>query len=213
MCAGIGERKLAGAACLAQFLQKILAQIEFRKAAIRRAIGEPSGERVTDKMPSNYYFAGLIHLALPNAKIIHSVRNPVDTCISCFSKLFTAEQNHTYDLRELGRYYKRYETLMAHWRRVLPAKTILDMRYEDVVADLEKQARRIIEYCGLPWDDRCLSFHETERPVRTASATQVRQPIYTSAVGRSRVYEGQLEPLLRGLGIAETVKGQVSGPI
>ncbi len=87
------------------------------------------------------------------------------------------------------------------------------MRYEDVVADLEKQARRIIEYCGLPWDDRCLSFHETERPVRTASATQVRQPIYTSAVGRSRVYEGQLEPLLRGLGIAETVKGQVSGPI
>ena len=213
MCAGIGERKLAGAACLAQFLQKILAQIEFRKAAIRRAIGEPSGERVTDKMPSNYYFAELIHLALPNAKIIHSVRNPVDTCISCFSKLFTAEQNHTYDLRELGRYYKRYETLMAHWRRVLPAKTILDMRYEDVVADLEKQARRIIEYCGLPWDDRCLSFHETERPVRTASATQVRQPIYTSAVGRSRVYEGQLEPLLRGLGIAETVKGQVSGPI
>lgn len=213
MCAGIGERKLAGAACLAQFLQRVFAQIEFGKAAIRRAIGEPSGERVTDKMPSNYYFAGLIHLALPNAKIIHSVRNPVDTCISCFSKLFTAEQNHTYDLRELGRYYKRYETLMAHWRRVLPAKTILDMRYEDVVADLEKQARRIIEYCGLPWDDRCLSFHETERPVRTASATQVRQPIYTSAVGRSRVYEGQLEPLLRGLGIAETVKGQVSGPI
>ncbi len=83
----------------------------------------PSGERVTDKMPSNYYFAGLIHLALPNAKIIHTIRDPVDTCISCFSKLFTAEQNHTYDLGELGRYYKRYEQLMAHWRRVLPAST------------------------------------------------------------------------------------------
>ena len=107
-------------------------------------------ERVTDKMPSNYYFAGLIHLALPNAKIIHTVRDPVDTCISCFSKLFTAEQNHTYDLGELGRYYRRYERLMAHWRRVLPAGRMLDVRYEDVVADLETQARRIIAYCGLP---------------------------------------------------------------
>ena len=113
-------------------------------------------------MPSNYYFAGLIHLALPNAKIIHTVRDPVDTCISCFSKLFSAEQNHTYDLGELGRYHKRYQQLMAHWRGVLPAGRILDVRYEDVVADLEKEARRIIAYCGLPWDDRCLSFHETE---------------------------------------------------
>ena len=159
-------------------------------------------ERVTDKMPSNYYFAGLIHLALPNAKIIHSVRDPVDTCISCFSKLFTAEQNHTYDLAELGRYYKRYERLMAHWHRVLPKGSILDVRYEGVVADLEKEARRIIAHCGLPWDDRCLSFHETDRPVRTASATQVRQPIYKSAVGRWRVYEAQLGPLLSALGIA-----------
>ena len=161
-----------------------------------------SGERVTDKMPSNYYFVGLIHLALPNAKIIHCVRDPVDTCISCFSKLFSAEQNHTYDLAELGRYYKRYERLMAHWRRVLPAPSILDVRYEDVVADLEGQARRVIAYCGLPWDDRCLSFHETNRPVRTASATQVRQPIYKSAVGRWRAYEEYLEPLLKALGTA-----------
>ena len=161
---------------------------------------KPGGsERVTDKMPSNYYFAGLIHLALPNAKIIHSVRDPVDTCVSCFSKLFTAEQNHTYDLGELGRYYKRYEQLMAHWHRVLPAGSILDVRYEDVVADLEKMARRIIAYCGLPWDDRCLSFHETDRPVRTASATQVRQPIYKSAIGRWRVYEEELGPLLTAL--------------
>ncbi len=181
----------------AQALQQIGARYiaEVRKLA-------PTGERVTDKMPSNYYFAGLIHLALPNAKIIHSIRNPVDTCISCFSKLFTAEQNHTYDLAELGRYYKRYERLMAHWHRVLPPHSILDVRYEDVVADLEGQARRIIAYCGLPWDERCLAFHETERPVRTASATQVRQPIYKSAVGRWRVYEGQLEPLLSALGMS-----------
>jgi len=167
----------------------------------------PSGERVTDKMPSNYYFAGLIYLALPNAKIIHSVRNPVDTCISCFSKLFTAEQNHTYDLAELGRYYKRYERLMAHWHRVLPPQSILDVRYEDVVADLEGQARRIIAYCGLPWDERCLSFHETDRPVRTASATQVRQPIYKTAVGRWRVYEEQLGPLLSALDVVASADG------
>ena len=183
-----------------------LRQIGARYVAEVRKLA-PTGERVTDKMPSNYYFAGLIHLALPNAKIIHSVRNPVDTCISCFSKLFSAEQNHTYDLAELGRYYRRYERLMAHWRRVLPAQSILEVRYEDVVADLEGQARRIIAYCDLPWDARCLSFHETERPVRTASATQVRQPIYKSAVNRWRVYEGQLAPLLDALGIAETVTG------
>ena len=178
-----------------------LRQIGARYVAEVRKLA-PSGERVTDKMPSNYYFAGLIRLALPNAKIIHSVRDPVDTCISCFSKLFTAEQNHTYDLAELGRYYKRYERLMAHWHRVLPARSILDVRYENVVADLEGQARRILAYCGLPWDERCLSFHETERPVRTASASQVRQPIYKSAVGRWRAYEGQLEPLLSALGMS-----------
>jgi tetratricopeptide (TPR) repeat protein len=164
-----------------------------------------SGERVTDKMPSNYYFVGLIHLALPNAKIIHAIRNPVDTCISCFSKLFTAEQNHTYDLAELGRYYKRYERLMEHWRQVLPAQSILDVRYEDVIRDLEGQARRIIAYCGLAWDPRCLAFHETDRPVRTASATQVRQPIYKTAIGRWRVYQNHLAPLLQALGIEETV--------
>ena len=160
----------------------------------------PGSERVTDKMPSNYYFAGLIRLALPDAKIIHIVRDPVDTCISCFSKLFNAEQNHTYDLGELGRYYKRYERLMAHWHRILPAGSILDMRYEDVVADLETEARRIVAYCGLPWHDNCLLFHETERPVRTASATQVRQPIYSNAVGRWRAYEQHLAPLLGALG-------------
>ena len=159
-----------------------LQQIGARYIALVRALaakyGRADAERITDKMPSNYYFAGLIHLALPNAKIIHTIRDPVDTCISCFSKLFSAEQNHTYDLGELGRYYRRYERLMAHWRSVLPAGRILDVRYEDVVSDVEQQARRIIAYCGLPWTDRCLSFHETERPVRTASATQVRQPIY-----------------------------------
>ena len=159
------------------------------------------GERVTDKMLSNYHFVGLIHLALPEAKIIHSVRNPLDTCISCFSKLFTGELNYTYDLGELGRYYQRYERLMAHWRHVLPAHSILEVCYENVIGDLEGQARRIIAYCGLPWDSRCLTFHKTNRPVRTASATQVRQPIYSTAVGRWRVYEEYLKPLLQALTI------------
>jgi tetratricopeptide (TPR) repeat protein len=167
----------------------------------RAAAKAPQGERVTDKMPSNYYFLGLIRMILPNAKIIHTVRDPVDTCISCFSKLFSAEQNHTYDLAELGRYYRRYEHLMAHWRHVLPGG-FLDVQYEEVVGDLGSQARRIIAHCGLPWDERCLSFHQTDRPVRTASATQVRQPIYKSAVGRWRVYEEFLAPLLSALGKA-----------
>jgi tetratricopeptide (TPR) repeat protein len=182
-----------------------LKQLGARYVALVRQLaaeaGQTNARHVTDKMPSNYYFAGLIHLALPNARIINTIRDPVDTCISCFSKLFSAEQNHTYDLGELARYYKRYERLMAHWRRVLPAGRILDVRYEDVVADLEGQARRIISYCGLPWDDRCLSFHKTDRPVRTASASQVRQPIYNTAVGRWRVYEQHIGPLLKTLGV------------
>jgi hypothetical protein len=150
-------------------------------------------------MPSNFFFAGIIHLALPCARIIHTVRDPVDTCISCFSKLFSGEQSHTYDLAELGRYHRRYQQLMAHWRAVLPQGRIIDVRYEDIVSDLEGQARRLIAHCGLDWDARCLEFHRTERPIRTASATQVRKPIYGSAVGRWRVYEPYLGPLLAEL--------------
>jgi tetratricopeptide (TPR) repeat protein len=183
-----------------------LAQIGARYVASLQALVPKEArncERVTDKMPSNYYFAGLIHLALPNATIIHTVRDPVDTCVSCFSKLFAAEQNHTYNLGEIGRYHKRYQHLMDHWHRVLPAGRILDIRYEDVVADVEKEARRIIAHCGLPWNDRCLSFYETDRPVRTASASQVRQPIFTSAVGRWQRYGNRrLGPLLAALGVA-----------
>ena len=160
----------------------------------------PEGKHVTDKMPSNYYYTGLIHLALPNAKIIHTVRDPIDTCVSCFSYLFSNEQHHTYDLGEIGRYYKRYERLMRHWRRVLPTGRILDVQYEDVVADLEGQTRRILDHCGLPWDGRCLAFHKTDRPIRTTSAVQVRQPIYKSAIGRGRAYKEFLGPLLQELG-------------
>jgi hypothetical protein len=156
----------------------------------------PAAMRITDKMPGNFIYAGLIHLALPNATIIHVVRHPVDTCISCFSKLFADEQLHTYDLAELGRFYRHYQALMAHWHRVLPAGRVLDVRYEDVVDDLEGAARRIVANCGLPWDSRCLDFYRTERSVRTM---QVRQPIYKSAIGRWRAYESFLGPLLAEL--------------
>ncbi len=175
-----------------------LGRIGARYLAGLRDLGA-DGTRVTDKMPSNYFFAGLVHMALPNATIIHTMRDPVDTCLSCFLKLFSSEQNHTYDLAELGRYYRRYERLMAHWQRVLPRGRMLDVRYEDVIADLETQARRIVAHCGLDWDDRCLAYHRTDRPVHTASSTQVRQPVYKSAVGRWRAYEAHLGPLLAAL--------------
>jgi tetratricopeptide (TPR) repeat protein len=160
----------------------------------------PGAERITDKMPSNFYFLGLIHLALPGAKIIHTNRNPVDTCLSCFSKLFAGEQTQTYDLAEVGRYYRAYHGLMQHWREVLPQGAFLDVQYEEVVGDIEGQARRILDYCGLAWDPRVLDFHRTERPVKTASSSQVRQPIYASSVARWRHYEKHLTPLLEALG-------------
>lgn len=170
----------------------------------------PAKVRITDKLPGNFYNVGLIYLALPNAKIIHAVRDPLDTCVSCFSKLFTEGQSFTYDLGELGRFYRRYRRLMEHWRRVLPEGAMLDVSYEEVVADVERQARRIVAFCELPWDDRCLSFHQTERSVRTASASQVRQPIYKSAVGRWRAYEKELGPLMAALGIVAAQAGPSS---
>jgi tetratricopeptide (TPR) repeat protein len=159
----------------------------------------PAASHITDKMPANFVFAGLIHLALPNATIIHAVRDPVDTCISCFSKLFTEGNFQTYDLAELGRYYRHYKTLMQHWHAVLPPGRILDVHYEDTVADVEGVARRIVAHCGLPWDPRCLEFYSTKRIVRTSSAAQVRRPIYASSIGRRHSYGALLEPLLAEL--------------
>ena len=157
--------------------------------------------RITDKMPANFRLVGLIHLALPNARIIHTCRDPVDTCLSCFSIHFTADQPFAYDLGELGRYYRAYYSLMEHWRQVLPEGVMLDVHYEDLVGDLEGNARRIVAHCGLEWDDACLAYDKTARPVKTASAAQVRQPIYRSSVGRWRPDADVLKPLLDGLGL------------
>ncbi|MGD0133084.1 MAG: tetratricopeptide repeat protein [Bryobacteraceae bacterium] len=156
--------------------------------------------RIVDKLPGNFLRIGLIRLILPNARIIHTMRDPIDTCLSCYSKLFTSGLSFTYDLAELGRYYRGYSELMAHWRSVLPPGVMLDVSYENVVDDLEGQARRLIHFCGLPWDDRCIAFHRTGRPVRTASAVQVRQPLFRSSLDRWRHYEAFLGPLLAELG-------------
>jgi hypothetical protein len=150
-------------------------------------------------MPANYMALGLIPLMLPNAKIIHVKRNPVDTCVSCFTRLFNRHQDATYDLSELGRHYMNYVRLMEHWRSILPDGTFIEVQYEDIVADMEGQARRLIDYVGLPWDKACLDFHKNERSIRTASVTQVRQPIYASSVERWRHYEAYLQPLLKKL--------------
>jgi tetratricopeptide (TPR) repeat protein len=161
-----------------------------------------SAERVTDKLLTNFFFAGLIHMMFPNAKIVHTMRNPVDSCLSTWTKLFKDDMPHSYDLGELGRYHRKYQDLMEHWRQVLPATAFMDVQYEDVVADPETNARRIIDFLGLEWDPRCLKFHESDRPVKTASVSQVRKPIYKTSVERGRRYGDKLNPLIEALGLS-----------
>ena len=170
---------------------------EYSKRIMQRA---PTSAYITDKMPGNFQLLGLIHLILPNAKIIHVRRNPLDTCISGFTRLFRSNQNQSYDLYEQGRFYRDYAHLMQHWREVLPKGAFYEVQYEELVQDNENQVRQLVDYCGLPWDDACLQSHKTRRTVRTASITQVRQPIYTSSLERWRRYEKYLGPLKEGLG-------------
>ncbi len=161
----------------------------------RLAALAPEAGCVVDKTPAHFRFAGLIALGQPQARMIHTARDPLDTCLSCFSVRFAAGQEFTYDLGELGRYYRAYAELMDHWRRVLPGGAMLEIRYEDLVADLEGQARRILAHCGLDWHPACLEFHRVRRPVRTASAAQVRRPLYRDAVGRAASWGALLHPL------------------
>jgi len=142
----------------------------------------------TDKLPNNFPLMGFAHLILPNAKIINARRHPFDSCLGAYKQLFGHGQNFTYDMSDLAHYYRRYDTTMKHWHEVLPGK-VLDVHYEETVTDLEGQVRRILEHCGLPFEESCLRFYETERPVKTASSEQVRQPIYTGALGKWRRYE------------------------
>lgn len=159
----------------------------------------PDAPHITDKMPANYLGVGMIHLMLPNARIVHVRRNPVDTCVSAFTRLFNRSQHQSYDLRELGKYYMDYLSIMAHWREVLPAGSFYEIQYEDLVANQEEESRKLVAFCGLDWNDACLDPHKTERNVKTASVTQVRQPVYKTSVERWRVYEKFLGPLLEEL--------------
>jgi tetratricopeptide (TPR) repeat protein len=155
--------------------------------------------RFIDKMPNNFSHIGLIQLILPNATIIDVRRHPMDTCFSAYKQHFAQGQSFTYDLEDLGRYYRSYLELMDHWDRVLPGK-VLHLAYEDLVRDTEHSVRKLLTHCGLEFEPACLRFHETKRSVRTASSEQVRVPMYDSSIGHWRNFESELEPLRRSLG-------------
>lgn len=159
----------------------------------------PGAEYVCDKLPYNFYNLGYIALMFPAARIIHVTRDPRDTCISCLTTFFAEGHEWSFDLRDLGHYYNLYRGLMDHWRKVLPENFFIDVAYEDLVAEPEKNIRRMLDYCGLEWSDSCLEFHSASRNVRTASAAQVRNPLYSSSIGRWRAYEPWIKPLLEAL--------------
>jgi hypothetical protein len=152
-----------------------------------------------DKMPNNFRHIGLIRLILPNARIIDARRHPMSCGFSVFKQLFAEGQEFSYSLEDIGRYYGDYLELMDHWDSVLPG-FVLRVQHEDVVDDLESQVRRILEFCGLPFEESCLNYHETVRDVRTPSSEQVRQPIFKTALEQWRNYESELQPLVRALG-------------
>lgn len=165
------------------------------------AIGamDATAQYVTDKMPSNFLFLELAELLFPGCHVIHCVRSPLDTCLSCYMTNFANANEFSLDLSHVGAYYRDYRRLMEHWKKVLTVP-ILEVRYEDLVLDTEGQVRRMLEFLKLPWEDQCLRYYDNNRVVRTASEDQVRRPIYTSSVGRWKYYEAHLGPLIAALG-------------
>jgi hypothetical protein len=183
-------------------------QLQFPKTALElrkkdwRAYGEQYMEDTqrhrltekpffTDKLPNNFPLVGFLHLILPNAKVINTRRHPLDSCLGGYKQLFAKGQSFTYDIEDLSHYYEHYDAMIQHWHNVLPGK-VLDVHYEETVTNLEWQVRRILEHCGLPFEESCVRFHETRRAVKTASSEQVRQPIYTGALGKWRKYDAHL---------------------
>jgi hypothetical protein len=181
-------------------LVRVSAGIDFKKlgAAYIESTRPFTGHtpRFIDKLPLNYLYTGLIHLALPNAKIINLRRDPMDTCYAVYKQLFLDAYPFSYDLEELGKYYVGYHRLMEHWHAVLPG-VIHTVEYEILVSDLEGESRRLLEFCDLDWQPQVLKYYESKDASTTASTTQVRQPVYKSSVGRWRDYERQLQPLIR----------------
>ena len=161
-----------------------------------RALGRP---HFIDKMPNNFRHVGLIHLILPNARIIDARRDPMACCFSNFKQLFAQGQEFTYGIEDIARYYRTYVELMDHWDAVLPGR-VLRVQHEDVIDDLEGSVRRILDYCGLPFEEACVEFHKTKRSVRTPSSEQVRQPIFRDGLDQWKNFEPWLEPLRTALG-------------
>ncbi|MBE9042689.1 sulfotransferase [Oscillatoriales cyanobacterium LEGE 11467] len=159
----------------------------------------PDASFVTDKMPSNFLHLGLIQLLFPGAKIIHCVRHPLDTCLSCYFQDFLGTHAYAYDLNSLGTFYQLYWDLMAHWQQAL-SLPIFELRYEELVTEPESKIRNLVEFCGLEWDDACLRFHQSDRHIPTASYHQVQQPIYTKSVARYKNYDRYLDVLKSSLG-------------
>jgi hypothetical protein len=178
------------------------AALEGVGAAYRDAISRTgAGAAVhVNKLLGNFMFMGVIRLALPDAKFVEVRRDPLDSCLSAFSLHFDQRVPYSYDLGELGRYHAAYDRTMSHWKSVLPAACMHEVAYEALVEDLEGETRRLLGFLGLDWEPACLSFHESLRPVLTASVDQVRRPLYTSAIGRWRRYERHLGPLMAALG-------------
>jgi tetratricopeptide (TPR) repeat protein len=160
-----------------------------------------SARYITNKTPHNFLYVGMIRLMLPNAKIIHCSRNPLDTCFSCYANSFRKGQDYANKLDDLGRYYSLYFKLMQHWRQ-LEVSNIIDIHYEDLVNDQEAQTRRLLEACDLEWNDACLDFHKSDRPVMTASVNQVRNGLYNKSIQRWKHFESHLTPLIDTLGDA-----------
>ena len=165
----------------------------------------PKSSFISDKMPGNFFNLGLIYLALPNAKVIHSMRDPMDTCFSNYIRLFKDDMRFTYSQNAIGNYYKNYQKLMEHWKKVLPKNFIFHLKYEDMIKDTENQAKKLTEFLGLEWDPNCLNFYNNKRNVKTASMMQVRKPIYKSSISRWKNFSINLSPLI---GITKDLRDQ-----
>jgi tetratricopeptide (TPR) repeat protein len=172
-----------------------LGQDYLRAAQLHRTESKP---RFIDKMPNNFPHLGFLHLILPNAKIIDARRQPLDSCLNCYRQLFASGRSFTYDLTDIGEYFLQYQRLMDHWHTVMPGQ-VLTLQYEEVVTDFENQIERLLAFCELPSEEGCFQFHQTERPVRTASSEQDRQPVYNSSINFWRNYEQELGELIEVL--------------
>jgi tetratricopeptide (TPR) repeat protein len=171
----------------------------------------PNKNFIVDKMPGNCFYIGMIYRMFPTVKIIHAIRDPMDSCFSCFTHLFKDNMSFAYDLTALGTYYTFYAKVMEHWHNILPPSAIFSLPYEQMIENHEAISKQLIEYIGLPWDPECLNFYKNDRIVKTASLTQVRKPIYKTSVQRWRHFAKELKPLLHILAPYRNIKGYVNG--